>query len=297
MFLPPPQTFCFKDSSVRIFNNFWVAELSYFQSEIKDFTEVYIKNIETKLINISLNTKLQNIMHKKSIIRKTLIFLAFVLIINLSGCGTHINEFARFNLTNKNVLFKQYVNPDLTRVHVDIDGYHCDESLVTIILKEVGGAIAENSVREKIQNAINSDSIASAISDGIIDGMKTYFYTNTVESLEENPQYIAETRLERFRIVSNTSGIYAMIDTRIIITDRGTAKTVWENTECADIPIGDVIYDFTFNRYVRTAKGIINAARLMQMSEEEIRAAIDIAAGEAGRRQSDQLREDIANKN
>ena len=236
-------------------------------------------------------------MHKKSIIRKILIFLSFVFIINLSGCGTHINQFAKFKLTNKNILFKQYVSPDLTRVNVDIGEYHYDQSLVTIILTDIGSTIAENSVREKIQNAINSDSITYAISESISDEMRTYFNTNTVENLDENPQFIAETRLERFRIVSNTSGIYAMIDTRIILTDRGTAKTVWENTECANIPIGDVIYDFTCNRYIRTAKGVINAVRLMQMSEEEIRAAINIAAGEAGKRQSDQLREDIAGEN
>jgi len=236
-------------------------------------------------------------MNKKSIIRKALVFLSFIFIISLSGCGTHINEFAKFKLTNKNILFKQYVSPDLTRVNVDIGGYHLDQSLVTIILTDIGGTIAENSVREKLQNAINSDSIAYAISESISEEMRTYFNTNTVENLDENPQFIAETRLERFRIVSNTSGIYAMIDTRIILTDRGTAKTVWENTECANVPIGDVIYDFTCNRYIRTAKGVINAVRLMQMSEEEIRAAINIVAGEAGKRQSDQLREDIAGEN
>ncbi|MCX6163765.1 MAG: hypothetical protein NTU73_02700 [Ignavibacteriae bacterium] len=234
-------------------------------------------------------------MHKKSIIRKILIFLSFLFIINLSGCGTHINEFKKFKLTNKNILFKQYVSPDLTKVNVDIGEYHYDQSLVTIILTDIGGTIAENSVREKIQNAVNSDSIAFAISESISEEMRTYFNTNTVENLDENPQYIAETRLERFRVVSNTSGIYATIDTRIILTDRGTAKTVWENTECANVPIGDVIYDFTCNRYIRTAKGVINAVRLMQMSEEEIRAAINVAASEAGKRQCDQMREDIAN--
>jgi hypothetical protein len=234
-------------------------------------------------------------MHKKSIIRKIIIFLSFLFIVNLSGCGTHINEFVKFKLANKNILFKQYVSPDLTRVNVDIGEYYYDQNLVTIILTDVGGTIAENNVREKVQNAVNADSIAYAISESISEEMKTYFITNTVESLDEDPQYIAETRLERFRIVSNTSGIYAMIDTRVILTDRGTAKTVWENTECANIPIGDVIYDFTCNRYIRTAKGVINAVRLMQMSETEIRSAVNIAAGEAGKRQCDQLREDIAN--
>jgi hypothetical protein len=184
----------------------------------------------------------------------------------------------------------------LTRVSVNIGEYYYDNNLVTVILSEVGGTIAENSVREKLQNAINPDSISIAISDGIKDGMKTYFNSKEVDNIDENPQFITETKLERFRIVSNTSGIYAMIDTRIIITDRNSAKTVWENTECSNIPIGDVVYDFTCNRYIRTAKSMINAIRLTQMSEEEIRAAINIAAGEAGRRQCDQLREDIANK-
>jgi hypothetical protein len=232
-------------------------------------------------------------MNKKSIIKN---IIPFIFIFFFMGC-THINEFARFNLSDKTIMIKQYVNPDLTRVNVDLDGYYCDRSLISVILSGIGGSIAESSVREKVMNAVNSDSIAYAISLGIADGLETYFRANIVEDLEDNPQFIAETRFERFRIASNTSGVYAMIDTRVLITDRFSAKTVWENTECANIPIGDVIYDFTCNRYIHTAKGVINAVRLMQMSEEEIRAAVNIAAGEAGKRQSDQLREDIANKN
>jgi hypothetical protein len=238
--------------------------------------------------------KLLSSMNKNNILRNVLISLLFVSAAFLSGCGTHINQFARFNLANKNFLLKQYVNPDLTRVDVNIGERYYDNDLISVIFTNAGGIVAENSVREKIQNAVNSDSLAFAISEGIGEGLKTYFYGNIVESLDGNPQYIAETRLERFRIVSNTSGIYALIDTRIIISDRGTAKTVWENTECANVPIGDVIYDFTCNKYTRTAKGVINAVRLLQMSEDEIRAAVNIAAGEAGKRQFDRLREDIA---
>ncbi len=234
-------------------------------------------------------------MYKKFLIQSTIILLLPVIILGLSGCGTHINRFARFNLTNKNFLLKRYVNPNLTRIDVDIGERYYDNDLISVIFTNAGGIVTENSVREKIQNAVNSDSLVLAVSDGIGEGLKTYFYANTVESLNENPQYIAETRLERFRVVSNTSGIYVMIDTRVIISDRGTAKTVWENTECAKVPIGDVIYDFMCNKYIRTTKGVINAVRLLQMSEDEIRAAVNIAAGEAGKRQCDRLREDIAN--
>jgi hypothetical protein len=231
-------------------------------------------------------------MNKKSIIR-SIIPVIFVFL--FLGC-THINEFARFNLSDKNIMMKQYVNPDLTRVNVDVSGRYYDNNIFSVILSGIGGSIAESSVREKVMNAVNADSIAYAISEGIADGLETYFRASIVESLDLNPQFIAETRFERFRIESTTSGIYAEIDTRVLITDRYSAKTVWENTESSCVPIGDVIYDFTCNRYIRTAKGVINAVRLMEMSEEEIRAAVNIAAGEAGKRQSDRLREDIANK-
>jgi len=232
-------------------------------------------------------------MDKKSIIKN---IIPFIFIFLFFGC-THVNEFARFNLSDKNIMMKEYVNPDLTRVNVDLDGYYYDRSLISVILSGIGGSIAESSVREKVMNAVNADSIAFAISEGIADGLETYFRANIVYDLNENPQFIAETRFERFRVASNTSGVYVMIDTRVLITDRNTAKTVWENTQCANVPIGDAIYDFTCNRYIRTAKGVINAVRLMDMTEEEIRAAVNIAAGEAGKRQSDRLREDIANKN
>ena len=231
-------------------------------------------------------------MYIKNLLHKALLFL--VTAVFFSGCGTHINQFARFNLKNKSFFLKQYVSPDLTRVNVDIAGYYHDDNLISVILTQAGVIITENSVREKLQKSVNPDSLALAISEGISEGLKTYFYAEIAEDLDDNPQYIAETRLERFRITSNTSGIYAMIDTRVIITERGTAKAVWENTECSEVPIGDVIYDFTCNRYIRTTKGVINAVRLMQMSEDEIRAAVNIAAGESGKRQCDRLREDIS---
>jgi hypothetical protein len=231
---------------------------------------------------------------KNYIVQKSIILFLPFFVCALCGCGTHINSFGTFNLSNKNFMLRQYVSPGLTRVNVNAGENYYENNLVAVILSNVGGTIAENSVREKINSAINPDSIAYSISKGIGEGLKTYFYANIVESLDENPQFITETRLEKFTIISNSSGIYAAVDSRVIITDRGTAKTVWENTESSDVPIGDVVYDFTCNRYIRTAKSVINAVRLMQMSGEEISAAVNIAAEESGKRQCDRLREDIA---
>lgn len=221
--------------------------------------------------------------------------LLLIIPIILSLSCSHTNELAKFNLLNKTVLFKHYSKHDLTRVNVSIDDeyIHADDPF-TVILTDIGESYMESEVREKMQKALNPDSISISISNGIEEGLITYYSMKPVTSLAGDPQYIVETRFEKFRLRSNTVGVFANIDSRIIITDRKTAVTVWENCESSDIPIYDVIISYTGSRIVRTTKSIINAIRLMQMTEEEIAVAINIAAGEVGKEQSDQLREDIA---
>jgi hypothetical protein len=68
------------------------------------------------------------------------------------------------------------------------------------------------------------------------------------------------------------------------------------NTETSNIPLREVFNGVFYPSEIYTAAGIINAIRLMNMTEEEIRAAVDAAAGEAGRRQCETLREDISSK-
>ena len=219
--------------------------------------------------------------------------LIIPLILSLS-CS-HTNELAKFDLLKRTVLFKHYSKHDLTRVNVSIDNeyIHGDDPFV-VILTDIGESYMESEVSEKMQKALNPDSISISISNGIKEGLITYYNMKPVISLADDPQYIVETRFERFRLRSNNVGVYAKIDSRVIITDRNTAVTVWENGESSDIPIYDVVISYTSSRIVRTTKSIINAIRLLQMTEEEIAVAINIAAGEVGKEQSDQLREDIA---
>jgi hypothetical protein len=211
------------------------------------------------------------------------------------GCA-HTNELAKYNLTNKNILFKQCVNPALTRVTVDINTSYESNNPFVVILSDIGSLYSEGEIREKIQKAVNADSIVKSISEGLKDGLNTYYRINAVSSLDENPNYILETKLEKFRLSSNSYGIFATVECTALITDRNSAKTVWENTESNSIPLNDVIISYGETTLVRTTASVINAIRLMNMTDEEIRTAISYAVKEAGKNQSDQLREDIANK-
>lgn len=208
---------------------------------------------------------------------------------------THTNELAKFNLVNKTVLFKYYSNSNLARVHVSIDDeYIYKDDPFTVILTDVGESYAENEIREKLQKALSPDSISSSISRGIEEGLITYYDMKPVDTVSAKPDYIVETRFERFRLSSSSVGVFANIDSRVMIIDRKTAKTVWENHESSHVPIYDVVISYTGSRIVRTSKSIINAIRLMQMTEEEIAIAVNMSAGQVGKEQSDQLREDIA---
>lgn len=220
------------------------------------------------------------------------------MLVFIIGCA-HTNEFAKYDMNSKRALFKTYINPDLAKVGVHIStgsdyGHNDAKDIIIIILKEAGSYYIEDKVRDKLRNAVNADSIVTAISSGIKDGLMTYYRINPVESLDKDPQFIVETRLLGFKLNSTPSGIYAKADTKVIITDRGTAKTVWENRESTSVPLYDVFYGAFGYQAVRTATSIINAYRLINMTEEEIRAAVNIAAGEVGIEMTDTLREDIA---
>lgn len=221
--------------------------------------------------------------------------ILLLILFTLSLSCSHTNKLAKFNLVNRTVLFKHYAKPDLTRANVSIDDeYLYNDDPFTVILTDIGESYMESEVREKMQNALNPDSISVSISKGIEEGLITYYNMKPVSSLAGDPQYIVETRFEKFRLRSSSAGVFANINSRIIITDRKTAVTVWENSETSNIPVYDVVISYVGSRIIRTTKSIVNAIRLMQMTEEEIAASINIAAQEVGKEQGDQLREDIA---
>ena len=209
---------------------------------------------------------------------------------------THINEIPKYNLEYKNFLFKYRTNPAPASVYVDINTSYESSNPLVIILSGIGSAYSEGEIREKLENAVNADSLAYSISEGLKDGLNTYYKINIVKSLDEDPQFIVETRLDKFRLFSNSYGIFANVNCTVLIIDRYSANTVWENSENSTLPINDVFITCGETTLIRTTTSIINAVRLMNMSSEEIKLAISNSVREAGEKQSDQLREDIANK-
>lgn len=213
------------------------------------------------------------------------------------GC-THTNNLATYNISSSKILFRKYVAYDISKVNVNIStGYGNDtKSIIAIVLGGLGSGYTEGQVEEKFRKAINGDSISNNIMSGIKDGLLTYYKINPVKGLEDKPQFVMETQLLKFTVESNSYGIYVRARTKAILTDRNTARTVWENDETSSVPLYDVYIPSFGYQTVETTKSVINAIRLMNMSEDELRYAINATAEEVGRMQSETLRKDIADR-
>ncbi|MBN1633181.1 MAG: hypothetical protein JW917_03335 [Ignavibacteria bacterium] len=219
------------------------------------------------------------------------VFILFIIV--LFSCS-HINELANYNLVGKKVLLKQQVNPSASDVKVLFNYDFFNKNLLEVVIKGIGSGYVESEIQEKLQKALNKDSISNSISWGLQEGLQTYCNTVNVSTLDSNPDFILESIFEKFRLKSDSYGVYASISTRGRLIDRASAKLIWQNDETYILPLGFTTFYYSGDKKITTTTGIINAARLLQMTEEEIRVSVEVVAKEVGMRQSEQLRYDIS---
>ena len=213
------------------------------------------------------------------------------------GCSG-VNEFARYDITNSTIYFKSTAKYSASNVRVNLgDKFFSNKNPVEIILTEIGEGYSESEVQEKVNKAYNPDSTAGSLSEGIMGGLRDYFNFTPVESSSNNPAYLFETRLEKFELVSGSGGIDARISAEVLIVDRKSAKTVWRNTHSVRTSLKESVVGYYPDGKVRTVVSIINAIRLMQMTEDEIRNAINVTTEELSYELTDVLRYDIAYRN
>ena len=227
----------------------------------------------------------------------TIKLLLLLGVLAISGCSG-VNEFARYDIRNSRILFKSSAMHSASNVRVNITkpDIVSDNNPVEIILTEVGENIFSSNVQEKINRAYQPDTVSSKLSDGLKTGLGDYFSFTPVSAQSDNPDYLFDTRLEKFELGSGSYGIYANISAEVLIVDRKSAKTVWKNTERVSTPLKEAYYSYYPDKRVRTATSIINAVRLMNMTEKEIRDAINFTAEELAYELTDVLRNDTVQK-
>lgn len=224
---------------------------------------------------------------------KKILVVLITVVLFFSGCS-HINELVKYDLMGKKLLLKQRVSPTVSDVDVMLNYNFFSKNLLEVIVEEIGSGYVESELNEKLQKAINQDSISLAISSGLLEGMQTYYKIVNVSTIDSNPDFILESYFEKFRLKSDPYGVYASISILARLIDRSSANLIWQNEETYSLPLGYTTYYYSGDKKITTTVGVINAARLLQMTEDEIRASVEAVSKEVGLRQSEQLRIDIS---
>lgn len=204
------------------------------------------------------------------------------------GCG-HTNNLAKYDVAGKTATFRAYSSTTGSATTA-VDSPD-DESTVANIAAIIGSGILSDQGRRKLQRAINTDSIAQSVARGIWSSSTDYL---SLRAVEKDADFIVETELTDFKLISTSSGLRARVCAESRMIDRRTGGLVWEDSEAHNITISNTWVASLGPDVVQTGASVFNAVQLSNMSEEEIRTVINQAAEQAGKEIGETLRKDVA---
>ncbi|MCE2503744.1 MAG: hypothetical protein J4G05_06770 [Chlorobi bacterium] len=216
------------------------------------------------------------------------IFLCSFLLIS---CG-HTNNLTQYDIVGKRAFYRAHSSTSgSSKAIVDSPD---NDNIVADIVAIIGSGVVSDRARKKLQRAINTDSIANAIADGMRRSASDYLGIREVKSMSDDPDFIVETELTEFRIISTKTGLNARVCAKSRIIDRRSGGVVWENSEGHTINVSNTFSALYGPDAVQFGASVFNAVQLLDMDEEDIRKFINPTAEEAGRKIGETLREDVA---
>lgn len=222
--------------------------------------------------------------------RSILALLIMAMSVAVIGCS-HTNNLAKFNVNNATAYYRTFVTANAESA-VHIEGL--ESNTATEVVAVVGGIITGGIEQNKVARAVNGDSIATSVGNGIRASTGDFLMIRPVASMAENPDLIIETELTKYKLVSSASGVRVVVEGNSRVIDRKTGGIVWEDQERHSIPISNTWLASVAPGAVAAGASIANAFQLMNLPEEQIRQLVDQAATQAGREIGETLRKDVA---
>jgi len=207
------------------------------------------------------------------------------------GCG-HTNRLSEYPINGKKALFRHYVDPSAPTSWVIVESP--TSNTIVDIIAGIGSAIASDQARRKLDAAVNGDSVASFLAQGITLATTEYLGIRPVASLADDPDLIIETELDEYKFISASTGLGVHTRGRSRITDRRSGVIVWEDSEGRYVSLTHTFLAPLGGRVISSGASIFNAVQFFAMSEEEIRSVIGNACVATGREIGDVLREDVS---
>lgn len=168
------------------------------------------------------------------------------------------------------------------------------KNVIVEIVSAVGSGVASELAQKKLNRVVNPDSIAMFISQGMKFAMIDYLNIKPVKDMSENPEYIVETKLTKYQIISNEYGLSANACGNSRIIHRSTGAIVWEDDETHSFTISDTWLAIVAPNVVKTGTSVMNAVKLNSMKDEDLSKIIDMTGIEVGKKIGETLRNDIS---
>lgn len=218
----------------------------------------------------------------------------FLIVSTLLVSCSHTNQLSKYKVAGSAVIFRTSTKERGTAVSAIATP---SNGIGSIIVSAVGSGISSEMAQKKLNNAVKPDSIASQIGKGIRTAMMDYLNVKPVDNMEQNPDYIVETVLTSYQIISSEAGLSACARGKSRVIHRASGKIVWEDSETHNFNISDSWLAVIAPQPVKTGVSVVNAVKLNSMSEEELNTVISKTAFEVGREIGETMREDIAELN
>ncbi|MCO5249844.1 MAG: hypothetical protein M9949_00290 [Candidatus Kapabacteria bacterium] len=228
---------------------------------------------------------------------KKIILILFALTLAFAGCRT--NNLENYDLNRKKIYFEEVVSANARQVDIMYDeGPPTKEKkstgeTIANIAVSVSSIFVGSELENKLMRAVNPDSIAYAVSDGVGSTLRKYLMVEPVWDLEDDAEFVAVTTIEEIQLHSTSGSIYIKVQARTQITSRNDGGVVWENTESESYPLRNY-YGAEETAMGRTLKNVLQTTELASLSEDQLRNAINDAATRVGINMAETLRKDIA---
>jgi hypothetical protein len=222
--------------------------------------------------------------------------ISFVLILLIVGCRT--NELANFDVRGSNILIKEHVAYEARTIQFEEHtsskkDKNKDDTVTDIIeaIAEISTGILTSEHKQKLQAAVDTESMVQYISGSLAETFETYLDMNIVESMDADPRFIADVTLKSCKLIMTSSSMSIYANAKAEVYDRSTGTLVWENSESQSIPLEDKTGNVATEKSVEK---FLNALKLNTLDPEDINNVLGSAVSGVGYEMGRTLRDDIA---
>ncbi len=222
-----------------------------------------------------------------------------IIILTLSTSCSHTNLLKDYDLRETSIYLGYKVYPDAKEVNIidnsnhnnqDTSGMKSVLNTITKIAAEIGGSLIAQDLNNKLNNAVNTDSLMGNITNDFKNNLIKLLKIKPLANIYDEYDYFITFELEKCNIIITSEDIFLNLSVITSITHQNTATIVWEyKTEC-NKPFKTL--NISSDASSSFLKNISQAYNIYNLSEADIRNSVNIAAFEISKKIYETFRKD-----